>query len=204
MTTVGELRARVEAAYAVLDLPSWPDPWPDRKPPDEAYSRETDPERYRIVGARARTWATVLQEALGVVVEDVDPAGSLRVVSPRPGALPLLLVSEDPTVVRVSLADPEWPLDLVPDCGCDACDSGSASFLATLDDIVAEVVQGPTVLLRGPGWHAHWGPETRSAGGSPSHPDFDHLMELCRRVGEGESVDLPRGARVAVSRSWLG
>lgn len=201
MVTIDELRARVEAAYAVLGLPSWPDPWPGGTPDDAAYSRVTDPGRHRVVAARAQVWASVLRADLGVLVEEV--AGSTRLASPQPGTLPLLLVAEE-TLVRLFAGDREWPLELVPDCGCDACDAGSADLLRALDDTIADYVQGPTVLLRGSGWGAHWGPDTRSAGGSPGHPDFDGLMATCRLIAAGEPVDLPRGTLVAVNRTWLG
>lgn len=202
MVTIDELRARVEAEYAVLGLPSWPDPWPDREVDDAAYSRVTDPERYRIVGGRAQVWAGALRAGIDVLVEEA--AGVTRLTSPLPGTLPLLLDVEDPTLVRLFAGDREWPLEAVPGCGCDACDSGSADLLRALDDTIADFVQGPTVLLRGPGWGAHWGPETRSAGGSPGHPRFEELMTACRLLAEGEPVDLPPGTRVAVNRSWLG
>ena len=54
MVTLAELHERVVAAYGQLGLPSWPDPHPGiRSPRGEEYSRFTQPDRYRIVQARA-------------------------------------------------------------------------------------------------------------------------------------------------------
>ncbi|MFL6128566.1 MAG: DUF6226 family protein [Mycobacteriales bacterium] len=39
-------------------MPSWPSPHPGMSSPrEEEYSRVTEPERFRIVHARARVWA---------------------------------------------------------------------------------------------------------------------------------------------------
>ncbi|WP_420871334.1 DUF6226 family protein [Micrococcus yunnanensis] len=75
MTTLPRLRAEVARRYAALDLPAWPAPHPDGAPPrEEEYSRVTDPQRYRIAGARARVWAEVLAEAGAAVA----PGGGRR------------------------------------------------------------------------------------------------------------------------------
>jgi hypothetical protein len=67
MVSVSELQAHVASSYDRLGLPSWPDPHPGRESPrDEEHSRVTDPERYRVVHARARIWAELLVGALGV------------------------------------------------------------------------------------------------------------------------------------------
>ncbi|RUQ45316.1 hypothetical protein D8M15_03670 [Micrococcus sp. HSID17228] len=75
MTTLPRLRTEVARRYAALDLPTWPAPHPDGAPPrEEEYSRVTDPQRYRIAGARALVWAEVLAEAGAAVVDGPDPA----------------------------------------------------------------------------------------------------------------------------------
>ncbi|GAA3054408.1 MULTISPECIES: DUF6226 family protein [Actinomycetes] len=68
------LLAAVEAAYRAdpLSKTQWDDPYPQRllpgedwAPPEDAYSRVSEPEKYRIVGARARAWERAL-ERLGL------------------------------------------------------------------------------------------------------------------------------------------
>ena len=107
MVSVSELQARVDSRFESLDLPSWPDPHPGRVAPREEYSRVTEPERYRVVHARARVWAAVLEDALGVRAETLRPAPvptvehaeafdrGVRLVPRGAGTLPLLLLERD-------------------------------------------------------------------------------------------------------------
>ncbi|MGZ5418204.1 MAG: DUF6226 family protein [Nocardioides sp.] len=68
MVTVSELQARVASRFARLNLPSWPDPHPGMlSPRHEENSCVTDPERYRVVHARAGVWAAVLETRSGWV-----------------------------------------------------------------------------------------------------------------------------------------
>lgn len=69
MDTPARLRGEVADRYAALALPSWPDPHADRAPSESEYERVSDPQRYRIVAARARLWAEVLAEAGAAVAE---------------------------------------------------------------------------------------------------------------------------------------
>ena len=225
MVTVSELQARVEATYERLGLPSWPDPHPDRMSPgQDEYSRLTDPGRYRIVQARAGVWAEVLVDALGVrtetltpesVADDVlsEPFGrGVRLVPRPPGMLPLLLLDHDaPTqtgdatlpVLRIAVVRPHVVVEMQPDCGCDACDSGSRDLLEAIDATIRHVVGGPFVVLRGNKWHAEWHPEGGSAGGTRGGPDFRGVMDVCRRLAQGETVRLPRNTEALIGRSWL-
>jgi hypothetical protein len=224
MVTVGELQERVTARFDDLDLPSWPDPHPGRVAPlEEEYSRVTDPERYRVVHARAGVWAAVLEDALGVRSDRLLPASrvgdgqeafdrGVRLV-PRPaGALPLLLLERDVpvqagdatlAVLHIGVDRPDVVVEMQPDCGCDACDSGSGDLLEAVDATIRHVVGGPFVVLRAHKWSAQWHPGGGSASGDGHGPDFRELMELCRRLAEGETVDLPRGTEALVGRSWL-
>jgi hypothetical protein len=225
VVTLEELQARVASSYSRLDLPSWPDPHPGHAlPRDEEYSRLTDPERYRIVHARAGVWARVLEDAVGVRSETLAPDSfstgdgrwafdrGVRLDPPRAGALPLLLLERDvPTrtgegvlaVLHVAVARPDVVVDRQPDCGCDACDSGSDYLLEAIDEAVRHVVGGPFVVLRGRKWGAEWHPSGGSAGGEGRGPDFRRAMDLCRRLAEGERVRLPKDTEAFVGRSWL-
>jgi Family of unknown function (DUF6226) len=164
------LLAGVDRAFVVTgaDTPGWPDPHPDRNPPEEEYSRVSDPGKYRILDARVDAWVQVLAEA-GVAATHQVPAQSwiaaprppaelrrVRQVTPvRPGGLTLLfattLVDGTPfglDVATVSGGGRPVFLDPVPDCGCDACDSGSADLLGTLDGWVLRVARGGVLHAR--------------------------------------------------------
>jgi hypothetical protein len=222
---LGELQAQVAVSYDRLGMPSWPNPHPGMTSPrEEEYSRVTEPERYGIVHARARVWAHGLADVPGVEVETLAPAPlddegrlgrfdrGVRLTSPRPGTLPLLLLERDVrlpaleaslAVLRVSVVQPEVALAMLPDCGCDACDWGSDDLLRAIDQAIGNVIGGPFVALRGKGWHAQWHPDGGSSGGTGRGPDHTQVMELCRRLAGGEDVRLPDGTEAFVGRLWL-
>lgn len=91
----------------------------------------------------------------------------------------------------------------VPDCGCDACDSGSDNLLEAIDDTIGGFVSGPSVMLRGPAWHANWRPDGGSSGGDGHGPDHDQMMQLCRRLSAGQAAPLPTGSEAFVNSAWL-
>lgn len=161
MATESELLAAAEAAFEVTGrgFRSWPDPHPGlRAPRDDEYSRVTDPHKWRIVGARAEAWLVALTEARLAVVErdaavrwQAPPgtvvAGADRLVPRVDGALPLVVARSriaDVTDAGVTLGagDPAVCVTFIPDCGCDACDSGSQDVLDELDRGVLDVVLG--------------------------------------------------------------
>lgn len=202
-----ELQVAVAAAFAVsaADLPPWPNPRPDGSAAlAEEYSRCPDPGRYRIVGARARAWVAALVDA-GLGVVEAAPTGDVwrdpprwrvpvpsvvRVRPTRAGAIPLVLAYWPPTDrsaagVVVGVGEPAVALERVPDCGCDACDSGSDDLLAVLDRDVSGVVSGAfvhvqadgvTAMSTGDGWSAR--------GVDMSGVDVDALLAAAR---SGES-----------------
>jgi hypothetical protein len=226
MATVGELQAQVAASYDRLGMPAWPNPHPGMaRPSEEEYSRLTEPERYRIVHARARVWADRLADLPGVDVETLAPAPlddtghlgrfdrGVRLTSPRPDTLPLLLLERDVrwpgveaslAVLHVSVARPQVAVERLPDCGCDACDYGSDDLLQAIDLTIGNVVGGPFVALRGNDWHAWWHPDGGSSGGTRRGLDHVRLMGLCRRLAAGEHVRLPKSTVALVGRPWVG
>jgi hypothetical protein len=155
-----ELRAAVDAAFAITrrGLRSWPDPHPDRSPRDEEYSRLLDPGKWRIVGARADAWLIALVDsALAVVEGNVavawreQPGAEIsrtdRIVPFASGALPLSVARSriddvDDAGVILGLGDPAVLVEWFPDCGCDACDSGSQNELDHFDERMAVIVSG--------------------------------------------------------------
>lgn len=154
----------VDAAFAGLrgDLADWPDPHPGaRRAAEEEYSRRDDPERYRLLAARADAWVEAVVAAGLGGAERVDPASVTWVepspLSPsrttvlrgRPGTLPVTIsVLDDETFVGVGVGEPVETLDLQPDCGCDACDTGSADLLETLDAAFVLALSGGVLVVR--------------------------------------------------------
>jgi len=223
VTTSAALRARMARRYADLGLPSWANPHPNGEPArDHEYSRITDPARYTVVHARARVWAELLSELPDVEAETLGSARlddhfgdfdrGVRLISTRPNTLPLLLLERDAAlnagagmiaVLHIAVARPDVALAMVPDCGCDACDWGSADLLDVIDDNVERVVGGPYVVLRGDHWQAQWYPGGGSSSSSGGRTmDHTALLDSCRRIAEGADVELPTGTEVLVGRSW--
>jgi hypothetical protein len=150
------------------DTPGWSDPHLGHSPRDEEYSRVADVGKYRILDARLDAWTQVLAEAGLAETRDVPaapwvdaprpPSELLRVrqIEPaRPGGLALLfattLVDGAPFGLDVGIArDGDRPVfvELVPTCGCDACDHGSADLLDVLDSWVLTVACGGVVHAR--------------------------------------------------------
>ncbi|MEV1329236.1 DUF6226 family protein [Micromonospora costi] len=222
---LGELQALVAARYDGMGMPSWSNPHPGMgSPRDEEYSRVTAPERYRIAYARARAWADALAEMPGVEVVALAPGvlddegrvrrfeRGLRLASPRPGTLPLLLLERETrlsdreatlAVLHISVVRPAVAVAMLPDCGCDACDFGSEDLLHAIDQTIGGIVGGPFVAVRGPGWHAQWHPDGGSSGGTGRGRSHRDLMALCRRLAGGQDVRLPDDVEVFVGRPWL-
>lgn len=86
----------------------------------------------------------------------------------RPGALPLVLARTAPDEAAgstdlvgrealilglvIGIGNPAVPVSTVPDCGCDACDSGSRDLLEDLDSTLLSVVDGSFEAVLRPGW----------------------------------------------------
>lgn len=164
---VDEVFEAVERAFGrtAADLAPWPDPHPDRHPSDDEYSRVTAAGRYRIIGARADAWAEALIElglgSHGGPVEWIRPPRTdlSRVVTIVPNVESALTV----VIARSRLGDADdaddagltlgagWPADVVdwlPDCGCDACDSGSQNEIDAVDQYLHAIVTGRFRRLR--------------------------------------------------------
>ena len=164
MHSVVELIASVDAAFVETGrgLAGWEDPHPDRVPLVEEYSRLTNPQKWRILGARAEAWLKALAAA-GLVEIDPDAAvvweeqpgvDVVRVERALPlgfGVIPLIFgwtrFGEASGVV-IGVGNPTVVVEVVPDCGCDACDSGSQDALDELDEYVLGVVTGEYRRLR--------------------------------------------------------
>ena len=182
VSTEPELRSAVDGAFARLgrEFEPWPDPHPDRVVLDEEYSRLLDPAKWKIIGARADAWIVALIAA-GLAAVRPNPSISWRrapgstiartdlVVPHAAGALPLVVARSrlgavDDAGVVLGVGDPALCVGWFPDCGCDACDSGSQDELGRLDAHVLGIVAGhfrrlsdggrEIMSLGGGGWSA--------------------------------------------------
>ena len=181
MASLSDLEQVVDEAFALTarGLSHWPDPHRDRRSPlDEEYSRVLDPAKWRIVPARAEAWCDAAVE-VGVATLERDVAvrrakaigvrycRTDRLVPHVAGGLPLVLAysafeGEVINAVEISIGDPAVVVGLSPDCGCDACDSGSQNELDHLDEQIRMVVLGQvrhlsdgdrTIVSYANGWH---------------------------------------------------
>lgn len=215
VVSMSELEQAVDAAFVETGAPfsAWPDPNPDRSPDDDAYSRLTNPGRYLIVGARVDAWIAALRnldlaatEAASATpwVEDGPPTPvhrSERIVARATGALSIEvsrthLGGVAGSGIVLGVGNPVEPLGRFPDCGCDACDSGSAAELEYLDLHFRGVISGVFRRLRRgsqsitvidpPGWGAR-----NLTGFRPRQPRVDAIL-----------AD-PRGWTETSGSSWL-
>jgi len=106
-------------------------------------------------------------------------------------------------VLHISVVRPGVALEMLPDCGSDACDCGSDDPLRAIDQTIGAVVGGPLVALRGKGWQAQWHLDGGSSGSMRRGPDHAQVMELCRRLAGGEEIRLPNGVEAFVGHPWL-
>jgi Family of unknown function (DUF6226) len=202
----------MQTAYDAAAPPAWPSPRaPMEAPGDDEYERVSDPERYAVVHLRAAAWADALLSAEDVTGAADGDATVLR--SSRPGTAPLTLRTRhvptlggfgDLPMLDVCLGDPPISLLTAPDCGCDACDWGSASLLDAIDDAIGAAVGGPVVILQGDDWEARWigGRLGSSASGTWASKRFDRIMETCEKIANGQAVALPPRTTVFVSQAW--
>jgi Family of unknown function (DUF6226) len=202
MSDVTDLLAAVDDAFLGTSrgLRQWDDPHRGEMPADEEYSRCTDPARWRIIGARADAWIEALTGS-GVATVERDVALAWPNDVPLPRRCDLLVPSADGTlalalgrtgiddvadagvVVGVAGADRLLAvLTFLPDCGCDACDSGSANELTVLDDAIGSVVSGTfrhlargdaSITLTGRGYRASGMPRSR---GNRRRDDVERIL----------------------------
>ncbi len=187
--------AAVDEAFAITGrgLAHWPDPHPDRSPLPEEYSRLLDPAKWRILGARAEAWLLALAEIRVAAIEQ-NPIVEWR-IAPGPvitridrahpaavGALELVVARSkvgevtDAGVV-IGVGDPAVCAGWFPDCGCDACDSGSKDELDRLDQCLLGVVSGTFRRLSdGVREITVLGPDGWSASGGFSRGEVDQVL----------------------------
>ena len=146
-------------------------------PPDEAYSRVTNPERFAPLHEFADALLNRLEAEFAVErVEDygLDPElktlelarPSVRLTPEDADAAPVLF--KFTTFPSLMVRCGRWYTEPFPDCGCDACDETAEVAAEQLELLVDDVTAGrfreeivlPTV---GDAWHSRkfWSPDGR-------------------------------------------
>jgi hypothetical protein len=184
----------------------WDDPHEHRDISDEEYSRVSEPERYAVVGARARSWIDALEALQLGTARNVEAppweygptdARAVLVMPVKTDALSILVVMgstegiEDQ--VALGVGDPAVLIDMEPFCGCDACDSGSDNLLTAIDDLLVGIMTGEFLYAEGKDWKLTVGVNGWSASGSQ---DFDSLIDKARA---GTSI----GRLMITGNPWL-
>jgi hypothetical protein len=162
------LLSAVDEAFTRLrgDLADWPNPRPGgREPLEEEYSRCLDPEKYQLLAARADAWVEAITTAGIGTAGSVEPSSltwqgepvltptRVTVVRGRPGTQPIVVgvapsQSAEEAFVQIGVGEPVEVLERQPDCGCDACDTGSADLLETVDDAFVLALSGGVYAVR--------------------------------------------------------
>ncbi len=156
--------------------------WGGEEPPDEAYSRVTEPERFwplhewalEVVDRLLTEYDVTLEESklTDYELELSTLARPIMKLTPsQDSCAPITIAFTDfPGItVRVGL----WVTDKFPSCGCDACDEMLEENFEVLTELLDDVVAGrfrESMRLQpgGNGWSSRefWSAEGHSSGGS--------------------------------------
>ncbi|MEO0495714.1 MAG: DUF6226 family protein [Actinomycetota bacterium] len=130
-------------------------------------------------------------------------------MSNRAGAIPIVLVTTgfaglDDNGLEIGAGEPTARLGIHPDCGCDACDSGSEGLLEEVDGSFADVVSAAFVYR----WR---GDHRLRLGASSASYNFD-IRSRWRRGNppldsddwNRELLDATEGWDEISGSSWLG
>lgn len=146
--------------------------WGVEGPPEEAYSRVTNPERFRPLHGSAERLLGRLEATFDVEREeryDLDdelgpyaakPTVRLAPRSTDGGSLTIVFTSFPGLLVRLG----HWVVEPVPVCGCDACDETAEEEQARLESMVGDLTTGrltESIRLRlwGGGWLVRGAPD---------------------------------------------
>jgi hypothetical protein len=142
------------------------DRWGPAGPPEEAYSRVTNPQRYSALHGIARDVLDDLQRRFDVTAHassELDPnrttqAPVATLVPTDPGSSPLSVTftAFPGLVVRFGHTQREP----IPECGCDACDETVDACAQLLRELVGAVTSGEfgerIVHTADGSWHETW------------------------------------------------
>ncbi|WP_226531432.1 DUF6226 family protein [Microbacterium paraoxydans] len=114
--------------------------WPDGIPPEEAYSRETHPERFEPLLQVIDALVAHLRGVYDVVVrgEPGDGGADRIVLEPVTGAA--ITITPMPPVVQIDAG--ALFRSMIPSCTCDACDETVETAADELERIVLSIASG--------------------------------------------------------------
>ncbi|MDE2686466.1 MAG: DUF6226 family protein [Chloroflexota bacterium] len=156
--------------------------WDGEGPPDEAYLRVTEPERFwplhewtlEVVDRLLREYDVTLEESkltdyeieLSTLVRPI-----MKLTPGQDSCAPITIVFTDFPGITVRVG--RWVTDHFPSCGCDACDEMPdeefEGFTELLDDVVAgRFRESMRLQPGGDGWSSRefWSAEGHSSGES--------------------------------------
>ena len=126
--------------------------WGPEGPPEEAYSRVTNPERFRPLHGAALRLIERLVEEFDVEVEEgydlpfprIDrrelDLPSVRLIPNDPACAPISIAFTDFPGIVVRLG--KWKEEPFPNCGCDACDEDAGEEVEGMTEIFESVTGG--------------------------------------------------------------
>lgn len=121
------------------------------QPLDEAYSRVTNPERFRPLHQRALETVARLNSEYEIILEEgMELDGELEqgtLARPSVKLTPLQDSSASVTIAftnfpALRVRAGHWVIDVFPSCGCDACDEMPEEELERLTELLDSVVAG--------------------------------------------------------------
>ena len=141
--------------------------WGIEGPPEEAYSRVTNPERFQPLHAAATELLDRLEREFAVERFEGDEADdelgwaslarpSIRLVPQDPQAAPIAVAFTEFPGLHLRFGS--WRTEAFPACGCDACDETPDDLIEKMTSMVEAVVSGRfresirVPLLWGDGW----------------------------------------------------
>ena len=125
--------------------------WGIEGPPEEAYSRVTNPEPFQPLHAAATEMLDRLEQEFAVERSEGHDAGD-ELGRVKLARLPIRLVPHDPQAAPILVAYTDfpglymrfgaWRTEPFPDCGCDACDETADVSIKEMTRMVESVVSG--------------------------------------------------------------
>lgn len=125
--------------------------WDINGPPEEAYERITNPERFLPLHDAALQLSQWLEQEYVMIREEVYGRDdelvdvefcrpSIRLVPTSPASAPIVLAfTAFPSVI---LRFGRYSMQSFPSCGCDACDETAEEEIKRLGQVIADVVGG--------------------------------------------------------------
>ena len=166
--------------------------WGTEDPPDEAYSRVTNPERFQPLHDAATELLDRLEREFAVErVEGLDADDELGRESLA--RHPIKLVPQDPKAAPIVVAFTEfpgvnfrfgsWHTEPFPDCGCDACDEKPDELIEEMTRMVEAVVSGGfREAMRVPPLRGDGSRESRFDFGDGDHKSSGSLVPRSRAL----------------------